>query len=253
MRLDLRAATSACLGAALLLGCDFDESLAVGEGPERMSADAAGGTIETDDESGDSDESGFETDANSSDGPEESDDCDAPSPYAGGWEVGCCQDDIVPSPWEPDAIEPGLVLPDWTFIDQYGESVRLYDFCHEAIYFEYVAMWCTSCQAHAPVVAGLFDTYADRGLMTLTFMSESWSGGAPSQSDVTEWANTFGHDGLVVYSETATDVWYPFAEVAVAGSYSISLPGTMFVAPGMAIARLGVPTLQDIESLLPHG
>jgi hypothetical protein len=68
-------------------------------------------------------------------------DCDGTSPYMGGWDVGCCQDQVVSGAWSPGQINVGTVTPDWTFNDQYGDAVRLYDFCHDAIYFEYVALW----------------------------------------------------------------------------------------------------------------
>ena len=66
--------------------------------------------------------------------------CDGPSPYMGGWDIGCCQDSVTPGGWQPEA-GPGTVIPDWTMTDQFGDSVRLYDFCHDAIYFEYAAVW----------------------------------------------------------------------------------------------------------------
>lgn len=68
-------------------------------------------------------------------------DCPSNGPYQGGWDTGCCQDAVVPTGWFPGGIGPNSVLPDWTFTDQFGDAVRIYDFCHEAIYFEYVAFW----------------------------------------------------------------------------------------------------------------
>lgn len=69
--------------------------------------------------------------------------CDPPSPYMGGWDIGCCQDEVpAQNGWSPGAVYAGTIMPDWTFdTDQFGEAVRLYDFCHEAVYFEYVALW----------------------------------------------------------------------------------------------------------------
>lgn len=54
------------------------------------------------------------------------------SPYAGGWSVGACADDIVPG---------GDVIDDFTLLDQYGDMVRLYDFCHRAVLFVGGALW----------------------------------------------------------------------------------------------------------------
>jgi hypothetical protein len=66
--------------------------------------------------------------------------CDGESPYMGGWDIGCCQDQVVGGGWQPGA-GVGATIPDWTFTDQHGDAVRIYDFCHDAIYFEYVALW----------------------------------------------------------------------------------------------------------------
>lgn len=58
------------------------------------------------------------------------------SPYEGGWDVGACQDDIGPA-----TNQVGGVLEDLVFTDQFGEQVRLYDFCHKAILIAEGAFW----------------------------------------------------------------------------------------------------------------
>ena len=63
------------------------------------------------------------------------------SPYTGGWDIGDCQDDVVAGAWDPYAMGPGVVLPDWYLTDRYGEMVRVRDFCHNAIYVDYSALW----------------------------------------------------------------------------------------------------------------
>jgi hypothetical protein len=95
---------------------------------------------------GDGDGDGMMTGDGDGDGPDtttgtDPNACDVPSPYQGGWRIGCCQDEITPTPWNPGGIGQGSVLPDWTFTDQFGDSLRVWDFCHDAIYFEYVAFW----------------------------------------------------------------------------------------------------------------
>ncbi|WP_181234127.1 TlpA family protein disulfide reductase [Enhygromyxa salina] len=226
----------------LVSGCDVDNAGAAfagdgldaggSEGPE--DSDGSEGEGET----GDADENAPQSG------------CDAPSPYMGGWDIGCCQAEVTPSEWAPGGVGPGTVIPDWTFTDQFGDAVRVYDFCHQAIYFEYAAMWCGACQGHAPEVANLFNSYEARGLMTLTYMSESVNGGPATQADVQAWASDYGQAGLVVFS-SAQDVWYPFGADVGGGSFSISLPGTMLVGTGGKIARLGIPTIQEIELVIP--
>lgn len=102
----------------------------------------------------------------------------------------------------------------------------------------------------APAVAGLYNTYESQGLMTLSYMSEDVNGGPGTLADVQAWANMYGQNGLVVYSNHQ-DVWYPFGVDQGGGSFSIALPGTIFVGPGAKIALMGVPTPQQIELVLP--
>lgn len=68
--------------------------------------------------------------------------CEATFPYMGNWDVGCCQDEIQPqNGWAPGGVGVGTIMPDYYFTDQFGEEIRLYDFCHDAVWFEYVALW----------------------------------------------------------------------------------------------------------------
>jgi hypothetical protein len=136
-----RILTSLCLGATLLCsGCDDpDANSSTGSGPGDGIGDGeTGGTEagEADADAGDGDPAG---DGDGDTG--EPVECDGTSPYMGGWDIGCCQDEIVPNGWAPGGVQVGTIMPDWTLTDQFGEAVRLWDFCHDAIWFEYVALW----------------------------------------------------------------------------------------------------------------
>jgi hypothetical protein len=54
------------------------------------------------------------------------------SPYVGGWDIGTCQDDIVAG---------GDVVADFQLLDSHGDTVRLYDFCHKAVFLTDGAFW----------------------------------------------------------------------------------------------------------------
>lgn len=139
-----RILTSMCLGAALLgAGCTDDPMDEGGvEGALTVDTLSAGSMGTTGDGDGDGDTAGDgdgDGDGASTDPPV----CDPPSPYMGGWDIGCCQQEVAPqNGWSPGGVQAGTIMPDWTFdVDQFGEPVRLYDFCHDAIWFEYVALW----------------------------------------------------------------------------------------------------------------
>lgn len=130
-----------------LAGCVTSEGL-----PDDGIATADGTSGDTDDtDSSDTDDSMGSTDSDDSagsdsDGTDTSDEepeaCNVPSPYTGGWDVGCCQAEVAPqNGWSPGQVGVNTIMPDWTMTDQFGDSVRLYDFCHDAIYFEYSAVW----------------------------------------------------------------------------------------------------------------
>lgn len=102
----------------------------------------------------------------------------------------------------------------------------------------------------APAVAGLYNTYHSQGLMTLSYMSENNEGQPGGLADVQAWANNFGQNGIVAFSNYQ-DVWYPFGIDQGGGSFSIALPGTMLVGTKAKIALIGVPTTQQIELVIP--
>lgn len=144
-----RGISSLCLGAVLLcFGCTEDEGdTAADTGILTDAGETANvDTGDGDGDSGDGDEDPGDGDPGDGDGDPTTDtgepECDGTSPYMGGWDIGCCQDEIDPqNGWAPGGVHVGTIMPDYTFTDQFGEALRLYDFCHNAIWFEYVALW----------------------------------------------------------------------------------------------------------------
>jgi hypothetical protein len=86
--------------------------------------------------------------------------------------------------------------------------------------------------------------------MTISYVSEGSLGPPATLSDAQVWANNYGHQGLVVISNYM-DVWYPFGIDVGGGTYQINLPGILLVGPGMEIAKMTEPTIQEIELVIP--
>ena len=57
-------------------------------------------------------------------------------PYAGGWAIDACRDDIVST-----GNEEGEIAEDFSLPDQHGEQVRLHDFCDRTVYLVSAAFW----------------------------------------------------------------------------------------------------------------
>ena len=129
-------------GSLLIFGCANDRSdngtgAWVGDNDDDAPAD-------DDDAPADDDDAPPEDDSNGSDDPPDDSGSEDPtlplttgsddgssssggepvSPYAGGWPVGDCADDITPG---------SGIATDFTGLDQFGDTVRLYDFCNQAV------------------------------------------------------------------------------------------------------------------------
>ena len=141
--MDIRTvcATFAALGC-LALGCaehpsanDSSTSGWISGGPEGDGSLPTGGLDSGSD-------AGSDAEGGDGDGADGGDDGDPPeSPYIGGWDIGECQDSIIATAVYPGQIQLGDVLQDWLLVDQFGELVRLYDFCHKAVYYEIATLW----------------------------------------------------------------------------------------------------------------
>ncbi len=57
-------------------------------------------------------------------------------PYTGGWPIGACRD---AHEGESTAWQVGAIVQNTAHPDQYGDTVRIHDFCEQAFLFTYYA------------------------------------------------------------------------------------------------------------------
>lgn len=57
-------------------------------------------------------------------------------PYIGGWPIGACRTEVAATGKAEGDIDDNFAL-----LDQFGESVHLYDFCDKTVYLLYAAFW----------------------------------------------------------------------------------------------------------------
>jgi hypothetical protein len=53
-------------------------------------------------------------------------------PYAGGWPIDACRNDI-----DGEGVLEGQVLQDTVLLDQFGEELKLHDFCNHVVLIEH--------------------------------------------------------------------------------------------------------------------
>lgn len=136
-------------------------------------------------------------------------------PYTGGWAIGDCNDAISST-----GNSPGQVAQDFTLTDQYGDTVRLHDFCDRAVLLVSSASWCGPCQSEAGELQFMYDDLAAQGFIPITLLGEG---------NATSWANTFGLDYPVL-----SDPGYAITGRFV-GPGSFSLPSMHLLGPGMEV------------------
>jgi hypothetical protein len=111
--------------STLLIGCIADVNIDVdGDGDGLLDSDEI--ALGSDPAKTDSDDDGFddgvEFDANTN--PADA----ADKPYQAGWPINSCRNDLTAS-----GTEPGDVIENYAMVDQFGETVRVHDFCNQVV------------------------------------------------------------------------------------------------------------------------
>lgn len=161
-------------------------------------------------------------------------------PYTGGWPIDDCRHDL---PAAGTGNEVGAVAADFALTDQFGDTLRLHDFCGKAIIVDASAMWCTTCQDAAPGLQQLYTTYKDRGFIVITLLGEDMEGATPDQDELNQWADDYGLRYPVVADKNSS-VTARYLEGAP--------PGMMLLSPGAVLEDLdGGYVAADVEAVLP--
>jgi peroxiredoxin len=82
-------------------------------------------------------------------------------------------------------LQVGDVAPDFTAVDQNGQTVSLYSYRGKVVLIDFSADWCGSCRAEAPQLEDLYQRYKDKGFQALTVLVEGSVAGWASAYKVT--------------------------------------------------------------------
>jgi peroxiredoxin len=164
-------------------------------------------------------------------------------PYFGGWPIDAwCRGDIVPS----GNLE-GQVTDNFSLLDQFGEVVRLWDFCGRAVLLVSGAGYCGTCQDTAHSNQTTYEHFRDQGFIVLYLFGMDQLGNIPDQQDLVDWAEYHELDFPVLADEN----------FAVANRYintpTPGIPAYTLLAPGAVvdISYTYSVTANDIEDILP--
>lgn len=107
------------------------------------------------------------------------------------WEVNLPPDDL-----EAEGFDEGEVVPDFRMMDQYGDTVSLWQFYGEVVVLDISTMWCAPCRQLAEGAQEVADTYRDQGFRYITVFPEDADGDdqdplVPDQTDLTGWSDYY--------------------------------------------------------------
>ncbi|MCB9761255.1 MAG: redoxin domain-containing protein [Alphaproteobacteria bacterium] len=161
----------------------------------------------------------------------------ADHPYTGGWGIGACRNDVA-----GETVAVGSVAPNFEGVDQFGDTVRLHDFCHNAVLIVTGSEWCGPCQSYRSTMASYWADYHERGFMIIDLLLETADGSAIDQEALVRWAD--GHEYAVLDDTNGP--------ISHQGYVNGGIPAISLIAPGGEIVILdGSPSASDIEAILP--
>jgi peroxiredoxin len=139
-------------------------------------------------------------------------------PYAGGWRIGDCFDDI-----ESTGNGVGEIADPFELIDQHGEMVRLHDFCDRTVLLSSATFWCQPCMDEAAGFQELYEDYEEQGFIVITLLSETATNATPAVADLQLWADTYGitHPVLRDGRSSVTNSFVPDAQVVLPANHML--------------------------------
>jgi thiol-disulfide isomerase/thioredoxin len=142
--------------------------------------------------------------------------------YTGGWPYNMHKDELVDPGWDTVA-EVGAMVPDFRAVDQYGDTVHLYDFAgrDKQVVIDMGTIWCAPCKGMAAYLSdgdlshvadyawwdsdyeGLHELVRDGEISWITILfSTSESAGPAEQEDCEDWHNQFPNEQIPVLADT---------------------------------------------------
>lgn len=111
-------------------------------------------------------------------------------------------DTVVPEAkplvFDPCSQEIGQHPCNFTFKNQHGDEISLYDSYGKIIIVDLSVMWCGPCQSMGRAADGVVADYGPENVEWLTLLIENEYGETPVQADLQRWADVLGITGEVL-------------------------------------------------------
>ena len=98
----------------------------------------------------------------------------------------------------------GTPVPNWSWVNDAGETVELYDFMGSVVMLNAGAGWCVPCREEAPLLeSDLYQEYRDEGFEIIELLVEDNQNNPPSQEFLQGWRSEYG----LTYTICADPAW----------------------------------------------
>jgi len=155
-------------------------------------------------------------------------------PYMGGWPIDSCRNDLDGEGWEP-----GVVVEDVAWVDQYGDAVKLHDFCGHG-YILNPTTFMDSSTGDVEGAYSVWEQYKSLGLM-IVFVATRQDGSA--------------EDTVESIIGVLDDDSFPVLDAGMENYNTFLHRGVFLIGPGGYIYKevevANQITLDDIYMILP--
>jgi hypothetical protein len=131
----------------------------------------------------------------------------------------------APVTWTNCDQWPGSHPCDFSLVDQYGDTFTLYDNYDTVMVLDFSTIWCGVCKNIAGDVQTHQDTYGPQGFLWVTVLIEDAQGNDPDETDIQDWATTYGIVDSPVLAGNRAD----FVDLSGMDGYPISAWPTLVV------------------------
>ncbi len=164
-------------------------------------------------------------------------------PYLGGWPMDSCRSEIVGI-----GNAPGEVAYDFTLMDQFGDDLRLHDFCDHVVLLIASAAWMPEALWVDDEWQSWYETYRDDGLMVIGLLGENKTGGEPTLTNLQSVVADFGIEYAYV-ADPGFEVTASFMD----GNH-IALPSMTLIDRGSVVVAADTSIgVGNIEGVLDSG
>ncbi|MCP4809498.1 MAG: TlpA family protein disulfide reductase [Proteobacteria bacterium] len=108
------------------------------------------------------------------------------------WDVDSGWPECAHLAGSPEGFGPGERMPDWTLVDQRGESLSMHRLASMVVVVDVSAGWCGPCNQAAGVAEEWYQEHRDDGVMMVHLMTEDYRNQPADTAFAAEWADEYG-------------------------------------------------------------